>query len=73
MLQKDVKVLCTISERPSKRIQEVCKLTELIADWCKGEDHDFDSPIYMPDNSCPCGITKHHYHCIDCGGVNQVG
>lgn len=42
--------------------------------WCRGEGHDgMENSIYMPDATCPCKITKHHYHCPICGGVVQIG
>ena len=45
----------------------------LIGEWCKVESHDSDEIIYAEDNTCSCGIGKHHYHCSICGGVNQIG
>lgn len=41
-------------------------------EWCECE-HGFDDPIYMPDDCCPCGEDKHHYHCSTCKGISQVG
>jgi hypothetical protein len=37
---------------------------------CQGESSD---PIFMPDNTCPCGVDKHHYHCPVCKRITQVG
>lgn len=42
------------------------------AAWCECESHCYD-PVYMPDDFCPCGEDKHHYHCPACGGISQVG
>jgi len=41
--------------------------------WCEDEKHSLEGSIYCPDNSCRCGVDKHHYHCTDCGGISQVG
>jgi hypothetical protein len=27
----------------------------------------------VPDNSCNCGVNKHHVHCLNCGKLVQVG
>jgi len=40
--------------------------------WCECPD-DPEQTIYMPDNVCPCGVDKHHYHCVTCKGIWQVG
>lgn len=44
----------------------------LQATWCKCPD-GFVDPMYMPDRACPCGVEKHHYHCLACRGISQVG
>ena len=44
-----------------------------MASWCEDDKHGFDDSVYMPDNTCQCGIEKHHYHCGVCGGVTQIG
>ena len=46
--------------------------------WCTCPDNGYPSLegpewIYAADGACTCGITKHHYHCPDCGRVKQVG
>ncbi len=44
----------------------------LIAQWCKCKKGDEEFLNYPEDGECPCGIDKHHVHCI-CGYVLQVG
>ncbi len=29
--------------------------------------------IFKDDGECDCGCRKHHYHCPDCGRIQQVG
>lgn len=44
--------------------------------WCDCQDKQaaWDAPsAYMPDNMCPCGVGKHHYHCSICHGILQIG
>ncbi len=43
------------------------------SEWCENETHDQMNVDYFPDGACDCGIHKHHYHCGECGGVNQIG
>lgn len=45
---------------------------QLRGTWCECPDVS-DETIYMPDNVCPCGVDKHHYHCTTCMGIYQVG
>ena len=40
--------------------------------WCTCQDGS-SVPIVMPDNACPCGVEKHHYHCPVCQRITQVG
>ncbi len=40
--------------------------------WCECSKV-FDDPFYMPDNTCVCGVEKHHYHCTTCKGIVQIG
>ena len=40
-------------------------------EWCECEHGEF--LVYADDNACPCGISKHHVHCKNCGGVMQIG
>ena len=44
---------------------------KLTSDWCKCQNFEFYS--YPEDGECSCGIHKHHVHCANCGGVNQIG
>ena len=47
---------------------------KLEASWCENvKEHGFENSFYMPDNTCQCGIEKHHYHCGKCGKVTQIG
>ena len=41
--------------------------------WCECDKSITLQWYYKEDNSCQCGITKHHYHCPLCGGVTQIG
>lgn len=41
--------------------------------WCSCDGGLPMHTIYMPDNACPCGEAKHHYHCPNCQGVVQIG
>ena len=42
--------------------------------WCTNPNHEDDMDFdYFPDNTCDCGIGKHHYHCGICKGVTQIG
>jgi len=43
---------------------------KLIAEWCRCEEPEF--LCYPEDNQCPCGVVKHHVHCV-CGRISQVG
>jgi len=44
------------------------------AKWCKCKDGNFEDEIrYMDDDSCFCGVKKHHTHRIKCGHITQVG
>jgi hypothetical protein len=39
--------------------------------WCKcGPEAHAD---YVDDGQCSCKIYKHHYHCVECGNVQQIG
>lgn len=52
-----------------ERQKALVKATDHI--WC---DCETETPSdYRPDNGCDCGIGKHHYHCVSCGGVSQIG
>jgi hypothetical protein len=39
--------------------------------WCRCEDSD-DSE-FRDDGECNCGVHKHHYHCVGCGKITQIG
>ena len=39
--------------------------------WCKC-DSVLGSDFYDNDE-CDCGVSKHHYHCLNCGKVTQIG
>ena len=45
---------------------------QLEEEWCplEGVEHEFHS--YPGDFECPCGVVKHHVHCLH-GFVVQVG
>jgi hypothetical protein len=42
----------------------------LSTDWCECSVPEL--LCYPEDNQCPCGILKHHVHCV-CGKISQVG
>jgi hypothetical protein len=42
-------------------------------EWCTCDNPDFADEGMIPDNSCVCGIGKHHVHCKNCGCIVQVG
>ena len=48
---------------------------KLTYEWCKcvHTDESYSPAIYATDNSCSCGVGKHHYHCSKCGAIEQVG
>jgi len=35
-------------------------------------DH-FANVKHFADGECPCGVTKHHYHCVKCRRIVQTG
>lgn len=39
--------------------------------WCECEN-DFGES-YADNGKCNCGIHKHHYHCLRCGKIKQIG
>lgn len=41
-------------------------------EWCECGDPSEDGP-YPDDDECPCGVGKHHVHCLNCGGITQTG
>lgn len=45
----------------------------VINDWCECEDQDNSDTLFADDYVCRCGCDKHHYHCLDCGKITQVG
>jgi hypothetical protein len=46
---------------------------KLIPEWCECKDPKEGNAVYADDNTCKCGINKHHWHCTVCGKVIQVG
>ena len=38
--------------------------------WCDCGASQF--LCYPEDGECPCGMEKHHVHCV-CGGIYQIG
>lgn len=42
------------------------------AAWCQCGSRQEWGPC-MGNGTCRCGIKKHHYHCLRCGSVIQVG
>ena len=42
-----------------------------IIGWCKCTDNG--KTIFKDDDVCSCGVGIHHYHCMNCGKVTQVG
>lgn len=43
------------------------------SNWCQCRHGQTDTPVFFEDNSCTCGVGKHHYHCKWCGGITQTG
>lgn len=41
--------------------------------WCECPDKGNIQVIFYEDGQHVCGIHKHHYHCIECKGVVQIG
>jgi hypothetical protein len=42
--------------------------------WCSCKPKEpVEETIFKDDGECKCGINKHHYHCVKCGKVNQIG
>jgi hypothetical protein len=60
------------AEEREERLIAITKLMPLKPEWCKHEDPPCELRKYAPDNTCPCGVRKHHYHGM-CGGIIQVG
>lgn len=52
--------------------QDVQPRLTLKGEWCQCGNPSGNTN-YMADNICPCGVGKHHYHCLDCGAITQVG
>lgn len=72
-IDKDLKVIENRSFKITveKTVNDTSEYTNhLRPNWCKCKNSTF--LCYPEDNSCVCGIAKHHVHCI-CGGVEQIG
>ena len=42
-------------------------------EWCTCRVGQENTGDFYENNTCSCGIHHHHYHCISCGRVTQVG
>lgn len=47
--------------------------SEWSSEWCEcGSVVGYKSQ-YVGDRMCRCGVDKHHYHCLDCKKIVQIG
>ena len=59
----------------TKPLDQPARKTFLRPEWCPhdgGHDWRNDKIMMVPDNSCRCGVVKHHAHCMH-GYLVQVG
>lgn len=44
------------------------------ANWCVCPESVHARGVeYCEDNTCECGVAKHHYHCMSCRSLLQIG
>jgi hypothetical protein len=70
--ETDVAEFIAFLQRETSAEEPASPSRALLAAWCECE-HGLPDPIYMPDNVCPCGVDKHHYHCLSCRRISRVG
>ena len=44
------------------------------SDWCECDEKvRARGSEYSEDGYCECGVEKHHYHCLSCRKLTQIG